>query len=337
MAAAGLPPFRSPSRAQSLPLLPLRESTRAAANLDVEGRSETLLPPRFPLSDVLVEGCCHGGGVGADGLFDERCGGGGSGGGGEGGGGGARGGDGEARERGCEDLARYGQLRMRYVLGRRQGEAGELGPDDLLMIQTTSIGGGIDAGFVEVCACVCFFSSPYMFCVCFSLLLILVFLVFLNLLVLLVFLVVVFVFFCFCLGRRRVAYAAPNRPRGTRLLYCNALCHYDVLYYCTTMHSTILGCAGLGWAVLCWTVLSCDVLCYALLCYGLCCAVLCIVCRAVPYCCTALVVCELYCTAPPALSRSAPRICLFVCCSFVSSSAQGDRKKLHAGLHGAAR
>lgn len=48
-------------------------------------------------------------------------------------------------------LFRYGQLRMRYVLQRRLGEAGELGPRDTLIVQPTSIGTGMDAKFMEVC------------------------------------------------------------------------------------------------------------------------------------------------------------------------------------------
>lgn len=47
-------------------------------------------------------------------------------------------------------LARYGQLRMRHVLWKRRREAGNVGPSDLLIVQPTSIGNGIDAGFVEV-------------------------------------------------------------------------------------------------------------------------------------------------------------------------------------------
>lgn len=49
-------------------------------------------------------------------------------------------------------LDRYGQLRLRYVLRKRMGQAGELGPNDPLILQPTSIGSGIDAGFLEVCS-----------------------------------------------------------------------------------------------------------------------------------------------------------------------------------------
>ena len=153
--------LRPPSRAQSLPLLPRRGEVRrtsAGEHLDGGGRSETIPSLRLPLRDALVEGNCCYGGVGNDSLVqddgDRE-----DGGGGGGGGGGCCGcrdrcsgeGSGEAAERGRETFASYGQLRMRYVLRKRRGEAGEVGPDDLLIIQPTSIGNGIDAGFVEVC------------------------------------------------------------------------------------------------------------------------------------------------------------------------------------------
>lgn len=54
-------------------------------------------------------------------------------------------------------MFRYGQLRMRYVLSKRRRQVGEMGPRDLLILQPTSIGAGIDAGFIEVCAYVCAF------------------------------------------------------------------------------------------------------------------------------------------------------------------------------------
>lgn len=44
----------------------------------------------------------------------------------------------------------YGQLRMRYVLGRRRREAGKLGPSDSLIVQPTSLGTGVDHAFMEV-------------------------------------------------------------------------------------------------------------------------------------------------------------------------------------------
>ena len=57
-------------------------------------------------------------------------------------------------ERGAEHESggprHYGQLRLRYVLGRRRRQAGELGPSDVLIVQPTSVGLGVDHAFMEV-------------------------------------------------------------------------------------------------------------------------------------------------------------------------------------------
>ena len=55
----------------------------------------------------------------------------------------------EAAEAAAE-LSSYGQLRMRHVLSKRRWQIGETGPEDLLILQPTSIGAGINEGFVEV-------------------------------------------------------------------------------------------------------------------------------------------------------------------------------------------
>eukprot|EP00903_Cladosiphon_okamuranus_P020333 g18655.t1 len=77
----------------------------------------------------------------------------------DGGGGGDNGSGGpeEAREKSgagetVAALFSYGQLRMRHVLSKRRQQVGEMGPEDLLILQPTSIGSGIDAGFMEVVA-----------------------------------------------------------------------------------------------------------------------------------------------------------------------------------------
>lgn len=43
-----------------------------------------------------------------------------------------------------------GQLRMKYLLSKRRNQVEDAGPEDLLILQPTSIGTGIDAGFLEV-------------------------------------------------------------------------------------------------------------------------------------------------------------------------------------------
>ncbi|CBJ30303.1 conserved unknown protein [Ectocarpus siliculosus] len=54
---------------------------------------------------------------------------------------------------GGTDLRYYGgQLRMKYLLSKRRGQVEEAGPEDLLILQPTSIGAGIDAGFLEIFA-----------------------------------------------------------------------------------------------------------------------------------------------------------------------------------------
>ncbi|CAN0035094.1 unnamed protein product, partial [Ascophyllum nodosum] len=62
-------------------------------------------------------------------------------------------------ERGAEHESggprHYGQLRLRYVLGRRRRQAGELGPSDVLIVQPTSVGLGVDHAFMEVFAASC--------------------------------------------------------------------------------------------------------------------------------------------------------------------------------------
>ncbi|CAM9232085.1 unnamed protein product [Ectocarpus sp. 13 AM-2016] len=59
----------------------------------------------------------------------------------------------ECGRAGWTDL-RYsgGQLRMKYLLSKRRSQVEEAGPEDLLILQPTSIGAGIDAGFLEIFA-----------------------------------------------------------------------------------------------------------------------------------------------------------------------------------------
>ncbi|CAN0233857.1 unnamed protein product [Pylaiella littoralis] len=139
-----------PVRALSFPLSSHEKSGEVGAGADRRAPLPATEADQVGTSDNL-----DGGGDSRDSVGGDSRGG--------GGGGDAKEGDATARrgdteeavtavEQAAAPLFRYGQLRMRYVLSKRRGQVGETGPEDLLILQPTSIGAGIDAGFIEVVA-----------------------------------------------------------------------------------------------------------------------------------------------------------------------------------------
>lgn len=122
--------MRSTLRCQSTGVA-LAAPGRMATEKKDEGRSSSPPPPPPPHGGA----CCidegkskNGGGTEADKTGQEE----------------------EKQMQRGKTLFKYGQLRMQYVLEKRCGEAGSLGPRDLLIIQPTSIGKGMDSKFMEV-------------------------------------------------------------------------------------------------------------------------------------------------------------------------------------------